>query len=421
MTQKIELFPGITLSCFPADRFKQACISVQLVRPMCREEVSKNALLPAVLLRGSRLHSDLRSITQYLDDLYGADISAMVRRVGDYQTTGFGCGYIEDRFTLGGESVLAPLTDFIRELLLDPLTENGVFCADFVDGEKQNLISAIESTKNDKRAYAVNRLLRILCKDDSFGIPRLGDREQVEEITPATLYAHYEKILRESRIDCFYVGSADPKDVASLLKPVFAGIARDYHPLPPQKALASGAGEDVTERMDVAQGKLCMGFTTPITLRTPEFAVMQVCNTVLGAGMTSKLFMNIREKMSLCYDIGSSYQGSKGIVVVTAGIDCDKDKLVREKVLEELEHCRNGEITPEELKGAKQALISGLGAVHDSAGAIENYYATSALSGLALTPEEYKQAVEQVTAEQVAAVARTLKADTVYFLKGVQA
>ena len=173
--------------------------------------------------------------------------------------------------------------------------------------------------------------------------------------------------------------------------------------------------------MEVTQGKLCMGFVTPITNRSSDFAAMQVLNTVFGAGMTSKLFMNVREKLSLCYSIGSGYYGSKGIMTVSAGIDTDKEQLTRQEILRQLEECCRGNITEEELRSAKEAILSGLRGVHDSPGAIENYYGTSCISGFAMTLAQYRQAVEQVTLAQTAAAAQSLQLHSSFFLKGVEA
>ena len=161
-----------------------------------------------------------------------------------------------------------------------------------------------------------------------------------------------------------------------------------------------------------------MGFVTPITNRDPEFPAMQILNTIFGSGMTSKLFMVIREKMSLCYSIGSSYYGTKGIVTVSAGIDFDKEEVTCAEVLRQLSACQVGEITEEELTAARQAILSSLQATHDSPGSIEGYYATAALSGMGMTPAEYMAAVEAVTREQVVAAANTVQLHTTYFLKG---
>ena len=418
MTTTIELLPGVTLRCHPDTRFKQGCLSFSVIRPMCAEEAALNALIPAVLLRGTKKYPDLRAITLKLDDLYGASIGTQVRRVGDYQTMGLYCGFLEDRFALPGDRILAPMVEFLREVLLEPVQENGVFSKAFVESEKKNLIATIESELNDKRAYAMGKMLRTMCKADTFGIPRLGDKEAVAAITPERAWNHYHKSLRESRIDIFYVGTAPAEEVARLLMPLFDGIDRDYVNLPGQTPFHDAGGGDLTESMDVTQGKLCMGYVTPVTNRDAGFVATQVMNTIFGAGMTSKLFMNVREKMSLCYAIGSGYYGTKGIVTVSAGIDFDKEQLVRDEIGRQLDALRSGDITDAELTSAKEALLSSLRGTHDSPGSIEGYYATSALSGMGMTPDVYMDAVRAVTAEQVAESAKLLKLHTTYFLKG---
>ena len=412
------LSPGVTLRCCRDSRFKQGCLSFQLVRPMAKDEAAMNALLPSVLLRGTKRCPDLRAITEYLDELYGASVSPLVRRVGDYQTTGLYCGFMDDRFALPGDQVLAPMIRFLEELLLDFPTENGGFLPDFVESEKKNLISAIESERNDKRTYAMGQLLKTMCRADTFGLPRLGEPEEVAAIAPAPLLSHYRRVLRESPIEIFYVGFAAPEQVAADLKPLLDRLERDCHPLPAQTAFTTCPGQNVEEVMEVAQGKLCMGFVSPITNRDSEFPAMQVFNMIFGGGMTSKLFQNVREKLSLCYSVGSGYYGSKGIVTVAAGIDFDKEQQTREEILRQLDACRRGEITPEELTAGKEAILSSLRATHDSPGSIEGYYATAALSGIGLTPQTYMEAVERVTLPQVVAAANAVCLHSTYFLKG---
>lgn len=421
MIQSLSIGPGIRLRCIPDSRFKQGCLSVQLVRPMCRQEASLNALLPAVLLRGTRAYPDLRAITLHLDDLYGASVGTLVRRVGDYQTTGFYCGFMEDRFAMEGDAILAPMLDFVRQLLLEPVLENGCFQEDFVESEKKNLISTIESQLNDKRAYAMEQMIRTMCSEDSFGIPRLGEIADVEAITAQSLYHHYCRILRESPVELLYVGSAPEERVAELLRDLFREIDRNYVNLPAQTPLRTGPVSDTTMEMDVSQGKLCMGFVSPVTIRDAGFVAMQLLNTIFGGGMTSKLFMEIRERQSLCYAIGSGFHGSKGLMTVSAGIDSGMKEAVQQAVLAQLEACRAGEISQQELTAAKEALRSSLLATQDSPGALEGYYGTAALSGLSMTPDAYIRAVEQTTMEQVVAAARAVAPHTVFFLKGVTA
>ncbi len=418
MIQTIQLLPGVILRCYRDTRFKQEGLSLQFVRLMCKQEAALNALLPAVLLRGCASAPNLQVITRRLDDLYGAALGSQLRRVGDYQTTGLSCSFMKEAYALTGDKVFAPMLAFLEELMFCPLLENGVFSQEFVESEKRNLLAAIATQRNDKRLYAGAQMMKRMCKGDSFGIPRLGEKEDVEAITAESLYAHYQKILRESPIHLFYVGSADPNEIADLVRPMFEKLQRQPNALPPQTPFFDCGGCEETEELDVSQGKLCMGFVSPITLRDSGFVPMQLFNTIFGGGMISKLFMKIREELSLCYDISSSYHGSKGIVTVAAGIDNTMDKPVREEILNQLRLCQAGEFTAEELSAAKQALLSQLKSTHDSPGAIEGYYATAALSGLPLTPQDYIQAVEHATAEDVAAAAKTLQLHTVYFLRG---
>ena len=418
MVRSLQVLPGVTLRCFPDSRFKQEGISLQFVRPMRREEAALNALLPAVLLRGCESAPDLRAITLHLDDLYGAAVGAQVRRVGDYQTTGLSCSFMREAYALPGEQVFAPMLQFLQELLFCPKLEDGAFSPEYVESEKRNLLSAIAAQRNDKRAYAGDKIVKRMCKGDSFGIPRLGEKEDVAAITPQSLYTHYKKILRESPVNLFYVGAMEPEKLRDLLKPIFENQPRDPISLPAQTAFCDLGGCRETEILDVTQGKLSMGFVTPVTLRDEGFVAMQLFNTVFGSGMISKLFMNLREKQSLCYDISSSYHGSKGILTVAAGIDCNMAQKAEEEILRQLTACQKGDISPADLSAAKKSLLTSLRSTHESPGAIEGYYATAALSGLPLSPEDYIRAVENATAEDVANAAKTVQLHTVYFLRG---
>lgn len=421
MIETIELRPGVTLRCFRDSRFKQGALSVQFLRPLCRQEAALNALIPAVLLRGTRDYPDLRRITLHLDDLYGASVGALVRKVGDVQTTGLYCSFMDDRFALENDRILEPAMDFLGQLLLQPVLEDGCFRRDYLESEKRNLILAIEAQRNDKRQYANAQLLYKMCQGDPYGVPRLGEKEQVAAVTAQAAYDHYRRILRESPVQIFYVGAAEPAYIAGLLEPLFSDIADRAQTLPDQTGLSTPPAGEHTEYLDVTQGKLCVGFATPITLRQPEFAAMQVLNMLYGGGMTSKLFMQVREKESLCYDIGSGYHGSKGLLTVSAGIEFAMKDKVLDQIRVQLQACRDGDFTQEELAAAKQGLITQLQATHDSPGAIENYYATGLLSGLGKTTDEYMALVEQVDAGQVCRAARSLQEHTVYFLRGENA
>lgn len=419
MIQTIQLTPGVVLRHYPDQRFKTAVVSVQLLRPMCREEAALNALLGSVLLRGSKNHPDMRSITTRQDELYGMSLQPLLRRIGDVQTIGLFGGFLEDRFALSGDRVLAPALEFIREILLEPKLVDGLFDPEFVESEKRNLIADIESELNDKRAYAANQMFRAMCEGDSFAVGVRGTVADVEAITGQTLFDHYQHILRTSPVEIFYVGSAGAQEVADCLMPLAQVLAAEPMTLPEQKPLNLIAPErEFSETMDINQGKLTMGFVTPVDQRHPDYTAMQVFNTVYGAGMTSKLFVNVREKLSLCYYAGSGYYGSKGIVSVSSGIDDCNYETAKAEILRQLQLTAEGQITEAELSAAKYAIISGLRSVPDAPRALENFYGTLSISGRDDDLSERIAAVEAVTAEDVARCAGTLRLHTVFFLKG---
>ncbi len=420
MYQTLELLPGVILRYIRATRFKQSCMTLQVLRPMRSQEAGLNALIPAILLRGCRDYPDLKHITERLDDLYGASIGTLVRRIGDYQTTGFYCGFIEDRFALDGDEILKPMADLVSQLLLQPIEENGGFSRDFTESEKRNLISAIDSERSNKGAYTAGKLLKILCAEDSFGIPRLGEIPQIQAIDHCSALDHYRRILQESPIEIFYVGSAEMDTVAALLRPIFAQIQRNFLPLPPQTPYHPTPGREESEIQQVAQAHLSMGFVTPITNQDPRFAAMQVYNSIFGGGQTSKLFMEVREKMSLCYAIGSGYYGSKGIMTVNAGIDTAQEHSAKAAIFAQLDACRQGQISEVELEAAKQSILSGLRSIYDSPGAMEAFFSTAAISGLGRTPESYSRQIRSVTVSDVAEAARTIEHHSTFFLKGGQ-
>jgi len=421
MIETTTLLPGVTLRCFRDTRFKQSCLSFQFICPMTESEAHLNALLPSVLLRATEDHPDLRSISAHLDNLYGVSLGPLVRRIGDYQTTGFHCSFLDDRFAAPGMSVLAGVMAFLEEVLTRSPLENGGFLPEITEGEKRNLIATIESELNNKGAYALGKLLKSMGREDTIGLPRLGEKDAVAAIDPQSLYQHYQKIRRESPIEIFYVGRADCGTIAGLLKRMLETWDRSYGNLSPQTGFHPVAGEDLSERMDVAQGKLSMGFTTSIRGTDPEYPALHAFHMLFGAGMTSRLFMTVREKLSLCYSIGSGLISNKGIFTVSAGIDFDKESETRQEILRQLKDCQQGGITEEELTAAKQTICSGLRSVMDTPGAIENYYSTLALSGRDMDREGYLRAIENLTLAEVTAAANTLQYHSSFFLKGVDA
>ncbi len=418
MTINYTIAPGVTLRAMQTDKFKTACFSVNFLRTHRAETAAADALLPSVLLRGSRQFPDMQQISVRLDELYGATLGTLVRRKGEIVLTGFYADFIEDAFLPEGESIFREMLDFLEDLLWHPATENGVFCEKYVEGEKQNLINAIEANLNDKRSYATQRMLELMYKGEPYGVPRLGRVEDVERITPQSLWQHYQNTLTHCPVEIFYAGRKSPEEAAAAFAKVFASRrevaweALQVSPFVPVSSL-----KEVSETMDVTQGKLIMGLRTPIVQGDSRYAAMSLLNAVLGSGMTSKLFVHVREERSLCYSVSSSLEKYKGMLLISGGIDFDKYETAKTAILAELDACKRGDITEQELESARMQVLSGLQMALDAPSRLDDFYL-----GMAILPgedlPEHMERIRRLTVQDLSEAANTLELDTIYFLKG---
>ena len=421
MDHRTEILPGVYLTAVQSDKFKTGCFSLNFLRPMCKEEAAANALLPSILLRGSEDHPDIASISARLDELYGASIGTLIRKKGEVQLTGFYCDYVQDEYV--EEPVFAPVMEFLAELLFAPRLENGAFPEAVFESEKQNLRNAMLSRINDKRSYANAQLIRAMCQGQSFGIPRIGEIEDLEHLTAKSLYAHYQALLETSRVELFYMGSLAPEKVAAVLRKTLSRLprAKEFTPVGTTPNPAPRPVQERSETLDVTQGKLSLGFFTDITANDARYPALVLAATVFGGGATSKLFLNVREQMSLCYYASASYEKFKGVLTVASGVDFSKLETAKTEILRQLDACKSGDITDEELESARGYLVSDLKIAMDSPGRLDDYYMGQILLGQSGTMADLAEKIAHVTKQEAADAAKTLRLDTIYALKGVTA
>lgn len=421
ISERLEILPGVWLNMVQTDRFKTGCFSINLLRPLARSSAAPNALIPSVLLRGCAGYPDMQVISQHLDTLYGASVGTLIRKKGEVQSVGLYADFLEDRYA-DEEPVFSQMMEFIRELLFHPCVENGGFLTEFVDGERCNLINTLDARINDKRSYAVSRLVRAMCDGEAYAVPRLGEKDTLEVCTPADLYSRWFRILASSRIEMFYLGQKSREEVVSAIGGMLAELPRSntLDAVETKLVLPDRPVRYVEEAMDVTQGKLTLGLRTDITVTDPRYPAMMLLNTVFGAGMTSKLFLQIREEQSLCYYASSSMDKFKGVMVVGSGIEFANYEVARDGILHQLDLCKKGEITAQEMESARNYLVSALRTGNDSPGRLDDFAVGQAIAGMSGSMEQLSAEVQKVSLDQVVEAANTLKLDTVYFLKGVE-
>lgn len=415
MTRQM-LMDHVYLTYIPSEKFKTGFLSAQMAAPLEKETAGRNALLVNVLSRGTVRCPDMAAIGRELDMLYGARLEPTVRKKGENQLFGFVASCIDDRFLPKGEKLLEKLADLLGEFFCDPATRGGRLLPEYVKSEQENLADLIRSDVNDKRAYAARRLLEETCAGERYCIRRMGSAEDVERISFQRLNRHYHDVLPRGQLELFYCGSAPEKRVAGAFTRAFAALPRQgkLEPVPTLRRPAPERCRTITEELDVSQGKLCIGYRTGST----DTAATMLMNAMFGGATTSKLFCNVREKLSLCYYADSAYHRLKGLITVSSGIECaDYDRAV-EEIARQLEALQSGQWESWELDGARQSLLSSLRTADDSPGTMEDFVMGQAVSGLDETIPGLIQAIRDVTPERIQEAARAVKADTIYFLKG---
>ena len=421
-TERRELFPGVWLRTVHTNKFKSAYLSITLMAPLAPETAAANALVPSVLRRGTAVHPDMESLSAALDQLYGGAIEPAVRKKGETQCVGFVASFLDDAYALEGEKILEPAANLLGEVMLKPYTRDGAFDPDYTAGEKANLLDRIRGQINDKRTYATHRLTQLMCGEEAFGVDKLGDEAHVEAITPASLWQRYQELLGEVAVEVYYCGSAEPARVEAAMRAALAGLPVNEERLDPDCEVRISAGPEprvIEEAMDVTQGKLAMGFRTGgQTCWEEDYPALVLCNAIFGGTTLSKLFLNVREKLSLCYYASSMLEKMKGLVLVSSGIEFDRYRQARDEIMTQLDNIRTGKIEDWELEGARRTVVSSHLAALDDQARQEEFWLGQAAAGLDDTPEELAAQFENVTREQVMAAAQKLELDTIYFLKG---
>lgn len=417
-----ELMPGVFLSHLRSDKFKTACMSVTLLTQLRRETAAMNAVIPFVLNRGTTRYGDMEQLSRRMDELYGAAVEPVVRRIGEIQCIGFYGSFPEPDYLPGGEALLGDTCALMAQLLLDPATRGGLLLPQYVDSEREKLLDIIRSRMNDKRSYALARCIEEMCCYEDFAVSRFGSESEAENIHYKKLTRHYRELIQTCPVEIFYCGKTDFKAVSAAMRDAFSAMPRGEIDYDIGTDLRMNAVEDhvrfVEEEMDVTQGKLVLGFRLGECMEEPDIPALYVFNAVYGSGATSKLFMNVREKLSLCYYASSAVYLHKGIMLVSSGIEFDKLDAARDEILAQLDSVRRGEITDDELRSAKKSVASDLRAVQDSIGELEGFYLSQALDGLDYGPAELAALAEDVTKEDVQAIAKSIECDLIYFLKG---
>lgn len=413
-----ELCEGVSILNFTNSKFKTMRISMNFILPLEAGKAGAGALLPSLITRATKEYPDITLLSKRLAELYGAGLDSSVTKLGDNQVLSITASGIADRYAFGGEDMSTVLSGLICSAVFDPLTnDDRMFCEESFRQEKRQLLETIDADFNEKRIYAKARCQEIMFAGEPAGLRRYGSRREVEELEREGLLQKWQHILETAKIEIFVLGNCNFEAVVSRFKGHFSAkrspVSRDT-----QILFKAGALKEEEDKLPLAQSKLVMGLRTGV--KPADSFPTRVMSVLFGGSPSAKLFVNVREKMSLCYYCSSGLSIEKGTMFVESGVETANLDKAKNAILAQLDEVRSGNFTDEDLEFAKLYMLGSYKSVSDSLYSIEGWYLHQILNGEILSPEEAVIKVLRVTREEVLQAAKNVSLDTVYVLKGVE-
>ena len=370
----LEIGKNVKITLIPESKFKTNLISVYIQRKLDRNEVTKNALLPGILKSGCNKYKTLGQLTDREEELYGSYLHAGASKRGESQVLGFSILSVNEKYL--DEKILGQCIEFLNEIINNPLVIDGGFNEEYLNIEKEILKDSIMSIINDKGNYAMKRTNEIMFEGEPYSINGKGYIEDLDTIDRVSLYEHYKEVLKTSPIEIMIEGEFEETEVVELIKEKFQFDRGNIIDIPKEEYYKEvDKVKEVKENMDIAQGKLVMGYRCNVDyLDEEKYYSLLLGSRILGGGADSKLFINVREKESLCYTIYSTIQKSKSTMMVCSGIEAQNYEKTVNLVKEQVQKLKDGDITESEISNAKIAFINSLNSLNDEIGRISDFY-----------------------------------------------
>ncbi len=415
--QRMTVKEGIYFHKIQTNKFKTNLFAIFLTTPLTRENVTKNALITAVLRRGTNKLQTQEEISKKLEEMYGAAFDCGVEKIGDNHSLKFYLEVVNNQFLPEKEDLVRDSIDLLMDIVFHPKVEEEQFKEEYVQGEKENLKQMIEAKVDNKAAYALESCIENMYQGKPYGLYKYGYVEDLKDITAQKLYEYYKQLIGNCQIDIFASGDFQEKSLEKIIQKNLEGYAERK----PQLALKEEEKEEIKEpkrkieNKQISQGKLVIGLDVKTGNGEENYKTV-VYNTILGGGSNSKLFQNVREKASLAYTANSSYARRKQNIFIRAGIEIENYDKAVEIIKQQLQDMKEGNFSEEDLNNAKNLLLSTIENIPEEQDTEITYYFGQELAGTQDTIEMYQENIKKVTKEDVIEIANKIQINTIYFL-----
>lgn len=417
---QLEIKKGIKLHTITTNKFKTNLIAVMLTTSLSKENVTKNALLPVVLRRGTKNLKTQEEINKKLEEMYGASLDCGLDKTGDNQVIKFYIESVNDSFLpQNDENMLKTSLEMVLEMIFNPYIEEGAFKKQYVNQEKENLKQIIDGKIDNKARYAIDRCIEEMYKGQPYGLYKYGYVEDLEKIDEQSLYKYYKEFISNCKIDIFISGIFDTDIKTIIEENQNIKQLQEREPkyiMPEIKGKKSEKENVIQDSLEVNQGKLILGLDLDLNEDNLRYDAM-IYNSLLGGSANSKLFQNVREKASLAYTASSSYFRFKNNIFINCGIEIDNYEKALNIIKEQIEDMKKGDFTEEDIENAKKGIIDAIKTIDDEQDTEITYFFGQELSNTKLDIQNYEKKVRDVNKQNVIDIANKVSINTIYFLR----
>lgn len=418
--KKVMIKNGIQLHEIQTNKFKTNLLAIFLTTPLTRKHVTENAVIGTLLKRGSKTMPSQEKINENLEEMYGAAFDSGIEKTGDNQVLKFYLEIIQDEYLPEKEKLLQKGIETLLEIVCNPYVENDQFKPEYVETEKEKIKQIIEGKIDNKAAYALDKCIENMYENKSYSLYRYGYVEDLENMTPQSLYKQYKNLIQNCKIDIFISGNIENEIIENIKNNELIQELpeRKIEILQEENLKEVKEPKEIVEHKDVTQGKLILGLTATKKEEIKDYNyVTMVYNAILGGGANSKMFQNVREKASLAYTVSSNYVKMKENIFIRAGIEIQNYKKALEIIQKQLKDMKEGNFTKEDIQNAKNLILSTIDGINEEQDSEISYYFGQEIAGTNMEIEEYKNRIKAVTKEEIEKVANTINVNTIYFLR----
>lgn len=410
-----KLGDGVRLHLCETDKFKSLTCKIFIQQDLKLKEATSTALVPLLLRRGSQKSPSTRHIASELEELYAAEFGSDVLKIGERQILELYFQMVDPQFLPKGDNQLEQGFKTFWELVSHPYGPGDRFFDTYFEQEKHTLEQELSGLVNNKRSYALSRFIALMCADEPFGIYKYGNLETLQALKNHEVYEHYTRLLNNNPLDIFLVGS-NLERVAEILQQLIDGRSNTVQ-LQKSQQVEVNEPRYFAETMDLQQSILAMGYRTNRTYLDDDYYALMVGNGILGGFAHSKLFVNVREKASLAYYVGSNLEGSKGLLSITAGISGDKEEQAVQIIKKQVEALQAGQISQDELGQTKQGLAAAMISMNDNPTGLIDRNLIGIVQDEIRTIDQVVEAIQRVEHADVVRAMQQIELDTTYILR----